>query len=369
MTLQVEPSREERLGLKKPAPHDVLNPVLPTKGAVLGFVKHPGCSAVLGSLLGALVVFFTFSLMLAPSPSSGGRAPAPPSPGAPSNNNYLSHPYDARADLAHHWSYVSDAATWNVAVNGPLIGPAQWGSIQDSTGVLRFPACDAAAFPLLQSPVALVDSTAVPGAGGQAQQLLRSYNSSALLIGPRDDRPGFEVLPLNESQSVFFPPGTNSPFYLKELHFHVPSEHTLNGEVFAMEGHFVHVSTDTPHRIASITILFREDTAAQRPNPYLRQLWPDIFAPTVVPTSAPINLTAFLDDVQPELYSYQGGLTAPPCTTATWYVSVSRTPVNAEQLSAFQYRMQQQDSNRPRQPMAGRAVTRYTLVPGSAPAP
>lgn len=55
-------------------------------------------------------------------------------------------------------------------------------------------------------------------------------------------------------------------YTLKQMHWHSPSEHTINGQRFAMEQHMVHYSDQGD--IAVVAILFR----LGRPEPFLMQV-------------------------------------------------------------------------------------------------
>ena len=48
-------------------------------------------------------------------------------------------------------------------------------------------------------------------------------------------------------------------YKLKQFHFHTPSEHTINGEYFPMEVHFVHQSADG--KFAVVGALFADGPA------------------------------------------------------------------------------------------------------------
>lgn len=47
----------------------------------------------------------------------------------------------------------------------------------------------------------------------------------------------------------------DTEYTLKQLHWHTPSEHTLNGKRFAAELHMVHKSAD--NKIAVVGVLYR----------------------------------------------------------------------------------------------------------------
>jgi len=273
-------------------------------------------------------------------------------------------PYDPTEDLARGWGYVDNEQFWDVGKLGPLIGPSEWGTLAEASGQARFPQCSSAAN-AAQSPVDIVDSAIVAGGGGQPQQLLRRYNTTSFLIGPRDMRPGFEIVPNNINLTHWDIGGAH--YHLDECHFHMPSEHTINGEQFDFEAHFVHFAKGQPPAV--FAILFDEDTELQRPNFFLRQFFPWMFYPDLLPFDRALNVSAFLDDVEPWVITYDGSLTVPPCIPVTWYVAKSKTPVNRQQLAAFNFRMQQQPSNRPLQPLNGRKLTRLALQPGAISGP
>ncbi|RTZ61300.1 MAG: hypothetical protein DSZ32_02170, partial [Gammaproteobacteria bacterium] len=59
-------------------------------------------------------------------------------------------------------------------------------------------------------------------------------------------------------------------FELKQMHFHSPSEHTVNGRHFPLEAHFVH--RDKDGNIAVVAVLFHID----KPNHAIGTLWKQV---------------------------------------------------------------------------------------------
>jgi carbonic anhydrase len=315
------------------------------RARTLACLRVPACVASVGCLFGMLLTTIIVLISLAAS--------FRPSPG-PASAVYSDarFPYNATADLDYGWSYVEDPLLWDTATLGPLLGPSRWPSLPS------FPRCADA----LQSPIALADISATPA--GAPQKLQRRYNSTLFRIGPREGKPGFELDPraVDISGELWLLGGTRYNFV--DFHCHAPSEHTVNGEQFALEVHFLHMSAAGASAV--FALLFREDKERQRPNPYLRAFWSDIFFPEDALVDTPLNLTAFVDDIAapPVAYTYTGTLTTPPCTPATWWVAVSKSMVNREQLAAFSARMQLVSTNRPVQSTQGRAVSRVSLGPG-----
>ena len=334
-------------------------------GALTRVLRVPLASGALGFALGALAAVAVLLISAAQRQTrTAGGAPL----AALAAPALLPSTYNFSADMERGWGYISDPAQWDAAALGPLIGPAQWPALP------AFPLCAGDA----QSPAALSNAAA---ASGGTLQLRWRYNASApFRVAPREGKPGFEVDHLRAEDdgagAEWVPPpagassGTPAPLpaAFVDFHFHAPSEHTLNGERFALEGHFVHRSEAT-RAITVLGILFRLDAEGQRPNPHLRAIWPDIFFPEAEPLHAPLNYSAFVADLEPAAYCYSGSLTTPPCSAASWCVAVARTPVNTEQLAAFAYRMGNAPTNRPLQPLNGRTVVRYSLPPGAVAAP
>jgi carbonic anhydrase len=254
------------------------------------------------------------------------------------------------ADVARGWGYVASNQLWNTAALGPLVGPAQWGSLG------AFPACGGA----YQSPIALSDAEAQAGAPGTAWLGFRINSTSVYRVGPRVGKPGFEVDPLPEQEGEWEPPlSGGGTFFMEDFHAHAPSEHSLNGQRLALELHFVHKTRETPQRVAVFAVLFDLDDSAESPNPFVATFFPQMFSRTFVDLQKQLDVGAFLADTQPFLFAYNGSLTSPPCTPVSWYVTRAKTAINSEQLGAFLYRHSLLDNARPVQPLNGRRVTLF----------
>lgn len=122
-------------------------------------------------------------------------------------------------------------------------------------------------------------------------------------------------------------------FTVSQLHFHAPSEHTLDGKHFPLEGHFVHQAQDG--RIAVIGVMFmtgKENAAFQ-----------DILDAAESSTKGSNDVK--IDDLKVtrllpksrSYYHYLGSLTTPPLTeNVEWYVLTESVPISKEQLKEFQ---------------------------------
>ncbi len=122
-------------------------------------------------------------------------------------------------------------------------------------------------------------------------------------------------------------------FTVTQLHFHAPSEHTLDGKHFPLEGHFVHQAQDG--RIAVIGVMYttgKENAAFQ-----------DILDAAKASTKGSkdvkideLKVTRLLPKSR-SYYHYLGSLTTPPLTeNVEWYVLTESVPISKEQLKEFQ---------------------------------
>jgi carbonic anhydrase len=139
-------------------------------------------------------------------------------------------------------------------------------------------------------------------------------------------------------------------YELLQLHFHHPSEHTVQGEAYPMEMHLVHKSTDG--ELAVVGVFFREGAH----NPHIEEIWESMPAQAAEETTAETQVNAA--DLLPEdrrYWHYAGSLTTPPCTEGVrWYVLKTPISVSREQVATFSSVMH--DNARPVQPLYERGM-------------
>lgn len=140
-------------------------------------------------------------------------------------------------------------------------------------------------------------------------------------------------------------------FYLKQFHFHAPSEHTVSGKYYPFEAHFVHI--DKEGNIAVIGVLFK----VGKENPELAKIWKDMpkrVGEKNVLTSK-VNPYLLLPKNK-DYYRYSGSLTTPPCSEGVrWFVFKEPVELSKEQLKKFKEIMGF-PNNRPVQPINARKV-------------
>lgn len=228
-------------------------------------------------------------------------------------------------------------------------GPANWGNLATS-----YKSCSSGSS---QSPVNIMQDDAVLNT--KLQDLDRLYiDANATLINS-----GFNVMLKFEKNGGFMmQDGKN--YTLKELHWHAPSEHTIDKEQFPLELQMVHKSEDG--NVAAVAILYDFGN----PDPFLYQL-KDVIAQLAKErcsadeenqVSAGKVRTKALKRHTRRFFKYVGSLTTPPCTeNVTWYILGKVRRVSKEQVALIKssLALEFQNNARPTQPFNGRKVELY----------
>jgi carbonic anhydrase len=139
-------------------------------------------------------------------------------------------------------------------------------------------------------------------------------------------------------------------FELIQFHFHIPSEHRIQGELFASEAHFVHQNDRGD--LAVVAVLFREGPRS----PGIATIGAS--APVKAGTTKPLDTPVADLKIVPEgraHYRYSGSLTTPPCTEGVlWLILKTAGSLSREQVEGFVKRIGE-DARGP-QPLNGRRV-------------
>ncbi|GAB3158289.1 carbonic anhydrase family protein [Myceligenerans halotolerans] len=148
-------------------------------------------------------------------------------------------------------------------------------------------------------------------------------------------------------------------YHLVQMHYHVPSEHTVEGDPADVEFHFVHQSEDGG--VLVLGLMAEEGEATPAMQPFIDavnagdETDTDEEADTDDEgTETALDLsTILLDDSS--AYSYGGSLTTPPCTEGVhWLVLEERITLSPEQLEVL---TDAEDHNaRPTQPLGDREI-------------
>lgn len=116
----------------------------------------------------------------------------------------------------------------------------------------------------------------------------------------------------------------NRKFELKNLHFHSPSEHTINGEFYPLELHFVHQMENGEYAVVAV---FAKE--GQENKEFQKVL------ESVGKEEKNIDLEKLLPKKK-EYYTYLGSLTTPPLTeNVEWYVLKEPIEVSKSQIEQF----------------------------------
>ncbi|CAL5012953.1 unnamed protein product [Urochloa decumbens] len=193
-------------------------------------------------------------------------------------------------------------------VRGDERGPERWGELDDS-----WANCSAGR---MQSPIDLHHErvSLVRGLG----YLSHSYRPAQASIHNR----GHDIMVTFEGDAGdLVIDGT--AYRLKQLHWHSPAEHTVDGRRYDMELHLVHESAPPANETAVVGLLY--EVGAEE-DPFLRRLEHSIRA------VADTNNTEDVGVVDPRgvrgrtsvYYRYMGSLTTPPCTEGVVSTVVKR---------------------------------------------
>src|SRR4029079_14578902 len=147
------------------------------------------------------------------------------------------------------------------------------------------------------------------------------------------------------------------PFELAQFHFHAPSEHTVSGQHFPVEIHFVHKSA--AGKLAVIGVLVKEGAA----NSVFASM--ESALPKSTGGKAPLGkISLGVGDLLPAnhtLERYDGSLTTPPCSEqVSWFVMTTPIELSSAQIATLSKALVA--NSRPVQAVNGRDVVTDELT-------
>lgn len=140
-------------------------------------------------------------------------------------------------------------------------------------------------------------------------------------------------------------------YYLSQIHFHTPAEHTHIGVQNPMEVHFVNI--DEKQQALAVGVWLKLGSE----NKFLNQM---LNAQTQNQEQMVLNPKEFIPFLS-KFYFYEGSLTTPPCAPVKWILLKKTATVSQAQIERFQKNVTA-DNARPLQPKGSRTIkTGYLL--------
>lgn len=244
---------------------------------------------------------------------------------------------------------VYASANWSYTGN---TGPQNWGNLAP-----EFQLCSSGK---MQSPIDIISAKTV----NQGAVLKVAYHPVTLRL--YDNGKGMVKLPQDiktiendHTVEIVFTTKdremiklNHEDYHLAQFHFHTPSEHTLNGQHFPAEIHFV--SESKSGKIAVIGVWIKEGKANPALDKILNNL-PKTENSLLVKKDIKTDPATLLPKNH-DFYNYAGSLTTPPCTEGLNWI-VMQTPITASvnQLQAME-KMLNGMNERPVQALNGRTI-------------
>ncbi|XP_010916593.1 alpha carbonic anhydrase 7 isoform X2 [Elaeis guineensis] len=230
-------------------------------------------------------------------------------------------------------------------VRGSKRGPEHWGELKNS-----WSACGTGK---LQSPIDLSDERVrvLPQLG----ELRSSYHPANAVMKNRGH--DIEIEWKNQTGGIWI---NGTKYVLQQLHWHLPSEHTINGRRYSLELHMVHQTAD--NKTAVVGILYK----IGRPDPFLAKM-EDYLKKVEDLAELEEEKLGMVDprDVRKgssEYYRYMGSLTAPPCTEGVVWIIIRKVrTVTQQQVNLLREAVHDDVgmNARPLQPINNRSVGLY----------
>ena len=209
---------------------------------------------------------------------------------------------DAMDHASDEWSYAGETS------------PEHWAELEKNSDCLG----------KRQSPVNIIDLNVVEKAGDTAHNTL-FYSPQTILTRVRNNGHTIQF-DFDRGDSIC---SRDVHYDLVQIHFHTPSEHTVNGIRYPIETHLVHQSKEKDRFmvLAIFGIEGRESETLERLESFL---------PLNEGEEKVINKALDLTTIFPknkDYYSYSGSLTTPPCTeNVDWIIFKEPSILSLEEV-------------------------------------
>jgi len=207
---------------------------------------------------------------------------------------------------------VAQEVEWGYEGEG---GPEAWGSLSQEYAV-----CGEGSS---QSPIDVAGAT-----NTTLTPISFSYEDTPLAIFNNGHTIEVEY---HEGSSIVY---NEKTYDLLQFHFHQPSEHTIDGETFAMELHLVHRNANG--NLAVVGVMIAEGEATNEAYSVVFDNLPTQVGEPDEEAELTINVADLLPMDTETFFTYEGSLTTPPCTEIVrWLVLAEPVTLSTEQIAAF----------------------------------
>ncbi|KAL6559184.1 hypothetical protein OROHE_006553 [Orobanche hederae] len=228
-------------------------------------------------------------------------------------------------------------------------GPDRWGSLDPT-----FRLCESWK---TQSPIDINTNRTIPN--NKLKPLIREYNSVNVTLVNNKFTVAIEY-PNHMGYIIV----DDKHYSLRQMHWHSPSEHRINGKRFAAELHMVHVSDDG--NVSVVATLFKygkTDPLLGKIHNRMNEL---AYAVNNQEAVSPIRILNFhpeeLRKTSRKYYRYIGSSSIPPCSENLMYLVLAKArSISREQVDALKSPLdiRCKYNARPCQPINGRHVEVY----------
>jgi carbonic anhydrase len=229
-----------------------------------------------------------------------------------------------------HWSYEGETS------------PEHWAEIEKNSS------CDSK----YQSPINIIDIDASADETGW-MELKIAYSPKTLIHDVLNNGHTIQF-DFELGDSIFF---HEKNYPLRQIHFHEPAEHTINGVRYPIEIHLVHISPENEYTVLGIV---GEEGENSEPFDFLESFLPVQEGETKI-IDRSFNLNELLPGDDRSFYHYHGSLTTPPCSEdVNWIVLKKPVILSVDQVRLLKELMPL-NNYRNEQPLNDRVVWKNFL--------